>query len=166
MVNSNRALFVVQISFSPPGFRKTEYEPLAQRCWEAILPWGRSSAARCRLWLTLSADSCYGEFWGNCGSQQSRTPSTFLLLCTTVLPVLHIWLWNQWMILFRELLQLKNTHIKKTPRQMMESQLRMGTGKGVMGQEYPECLLSPSPFCHGATVTDSTVQSTGFRPFE
>lgn len=40
----------------------------------------------------------------------------------------------------------------------MESQLRIATGKGATGQERSKALLSPSPFCYKAMVTDASPQ--------
>lgn len=48
------------------------------------------------------------------------------------------------------------THTRKNQR--MESQLRIATGKGAMGQERSKAFLSPRPFCYEAMVTDASPQ--------
>lgn len=50
------------------------------------------------------------------------------------------------------------THTHTHKNQRMESQLRIATGKGATGQERSKALLSPSPFCYKAMVTDASPQ--------
>lgn len=134
VLDSNWALFDVQISFSPPGIRRTEHQPRAQPCWEGILPWEQTPAAgwghnhpELHIPLNVGLDTVV----------VSNNPG-FPLRCLFPAPQsFHLVLKS--ITQSRALIQLKNTH----KNQGME------TGKGAMGRECSELFL---PWSHNPDV--------------